>query len=193
VARNKEFDPDAVLARALEVFWTHGYEATSISDLVEQLGIGRASLYSTYGSKHELYLRALDRYVQMRDPGILEALSQPGPALPAVRALVEAYVREAASDHRGCLVVNAAVERLPGDARAARYVHGSWRTLEVALCSALTRARAQGELRADADPRELARFLLVMLQGLRVLGKADADRAVLEAAARQALKVLDAH
>jgi TetR/AcrR family transcriptional repressor of nem operon len=194
VARNKEFDPDVVLERALEVFWTHGYEATSIADLVERLGIGRASLYATYGSKHELYLKALDRYVQMRDPGILDRLSQPGPVLPAVRSLVEAYVREAVedADHRGCLVVNAAIERLPADARAARRVHGSWRTLEVALCSALTRARAQGELEPGADPRELARFLLVMLQGLRVLGKADADRDVLEAAARQALKVLGA-
>lgn len=192
MARNKEFDPAVVLDRALEVFWTHGYEATSISDLVEQLGIGRASLYATYGSKHELYLRTLDRYVQMRDPTVLDQLSQPGPALPAVRSLVESYVRDAAAaDHRGCLVVNAAIERLPGDAQVARHVHGSWHTLEVALCSALTRARAQGELRPDTDPRELARFLLVMLQGLRVLGKADADRAVLDAAARQALKVLD--
>jgi TetR/AcrR family transcriptional regulator, transcriptional repressor for nem operon len=191
MARNKEFDPDVVLERALEVFWTRGYEATSISDLVAELRIGRASLYSTYGSKHELYLRALDRYVQMRDPAVLDQLSQPGPVLPAVRSLIESYVRDAAdTDHRGCLVVNAAIERLPGDAQVARHVLASWHTLEVALCSALTRARAQGELQPAADPRELARFLLVMLQGLRVLGKAEADRGVLEAAARQALKVL---
>jgi TetR/AcrR family transcriptional regulator, transcriptional repressor for nem operon len=192
VARNKGFDPDGVLESALQVFWRHGYEATSINDLVEQLGIGRASLYATYGSKHQLYLRALDRYVQAKNPAVVERLSQPGPVLPAVRELVESYVEESigAAGQRGCLVVNAAIERLPGDSAAARLVQSSWCTLEVALTAALTRARAQGELARDKDPRALAGFLLVVLQGLRVLGKSDSDPGRLAAAGEQALAVL---
>ncbi len=86
MARSKEFDPDVVLGRALELFWQRGYEATSMADLVEHLGIGRASIYATFGSKHDLYLKALERYVRTRDPDLVESLSQPGPALPAVRA-----------------------------------------------------------------------------------------------------------
>jgi TetR/AcrR family transcriptional repressor of nem operon len=192
MARTKEFDPDAVLQAALELFWRRGYEATSMADIVQHLGIGRASIYATFGNKHELYLKALDRYLQLRDPNPIELLSQPGPALPAVRALVQQYAEESACDQqrRGCLVVNAAVERLPGDPAVARRVESSWDTLEVALTSALTRARAQGELADDCDPRALARFLLVVLQGLRVLGKGHPDPERLRDAAAQALTAL---
>jgi TetR/AcrR family transcriptional regulator, transcriptional repressor for nem operon len=192
VSRTKEFDPDAVLGKALELFWERGYEATSMADLVGHLGIARASIYATFGGKHELYMRALDRYVQARDPGLVEMLSQPGPVLPAVRALVEAYAAESVCDERrrGCMVVNAAVELMPRDAAAARRVEASWDTLETALTSALTRARAQGEIGEAKDPRALARFLLVMLQGLRVLGRAHPDPGRVRDAAAQALSLL---
>jgi TetR/AcrR family transcriptional regulator, transcriptional repressor for nem operon len=192
VSRTKEFDPDAVLQKALELFWERGYEATSMADLVRHLGIARASIYATFGGKHDLYAQALDRYVQARDPGLVEMLSQPGPVLPAVRALVEAYATESVCDERrrGCMVVNAAVELLPRDPQAARRVEASWDTLETALTSALTRARAQGEIQEGKDPRALARFLLVVLQGMRVLGRAHPDPGRVRDAAAQALSVL---
>lgn len=192
MSRTKDFDPDTVLQKALELFWERGYEATSMTDLVEHLGIARASIYATFGGKHDLYVRALDRYVQARDPGLVEALSQPGPALPAIRSLIEAYADESVCDERrrGCMLVNAAVELVPRDPQAARRVETSWSTLETALTSALTRARAQGEIAAERDPRAVARFLLVVLQGMRVLGRADSDPARVRDAAAQALSVL---
>ncbi len=82
MARTKEFDPDAALQSALELFWRRGYEATSVADLVEHLGIGRASIYATFGNKHELYLKALDRYAEGRDAVLLAELSQPGTRCP---------------------------------------------------------------------------------------------------------------
>jgi TetR/AcrR family transcriptional repressor of nem operon len=185
----KAFDPDAVLTAAMNLFWRRGYEATSTADLVAELGIARASLYATFGSKQELYLRALDHYLE-RDPTIVELLSRPGPALPAVRALIESYAAEATRDDSGCFVVNAAVERMT-DPAVARRVRTSWDTVEVALTSALLRARAQGELRADAQPRALARFLLVFLQGLRVLGRDDTNPERLADAVCSALTILD--
>jgi TetR/AcrR family transcriptional repressor of nem operon len=192
MARTKEFDPEAVLESAMELFWRRGYEATSTAELVDHLGIGRASLYATFGSKHELYLKALERYVETGDPPIVEALSQPGPALPAVRALVRRFADEASNDElrRGCFVVNAAME-LPADAPAGERVRSSWDTLEVALTSALTRARAQGELASGRDPRSLARFLVVMLQGMRVIGKGGSDPNRLRDAAEETLAALD--
>ncbi len=193
MARTKEFDPDTALGKALELFWERGYEATSMADLVERLGVARASIYATFGGKHDLYLKALERYLETRDAGVVEALSQPGPALPAVRALVAAYVRDSVDDERrrGCMVVNAAVELMARDPQAARRVESSWDTLETALTSALTRARAQGELAEGKDPRALARFLLVLLQGVRVLGRAEPDAGRLRDAAEQALALLD--
>lgn len=176
----------------MELFWRRGYEATSMAQLTAHLGIGRASLYATFGDKRELYHRALRRYLATRDPDPVELLSQPGPALPAVRRLVDLYVEESLHDEqrRGCLVVNSATELLPDDEAVSRLVESSWDTIEVALTSALTRARAQGELAADRDPRALARFLLVFLQGVRVLGRASPDPARLRDAADQALATL---
>ena len=101
MARTKEFDPDAALRAALELFWERGYEATSMADLVERLGIGRASLYATFGGKHELYLKALNLYLRTQDPDPVELLSRPGPVLPAVRALLEKYVEETIQDQIG--------------------------------------------------------------------------------------------
>jgi len=192
MARPKEFDPDEVLDRALELFWERGYEATSMADLIQHLGIGRASLYATYGNKHELYLKALDRYLLKQDPSPLEFLSRPGPALPLVRALVERYAQECACDgnRRGCMVVNAAIERLPGDRLVARRVELAWDGLEAALAAALHRAQVQGELAPEKDPRSLARFLLVFLQGLRVVSKAPSDPKRILDAAKEALSLL---
>ncbi|MFD4501826.1 TetR/AcrR family transcriptional regulator [Streptomyces sp. NPDC058457] len=194
MARTKEFDPDAALLSAMELFWRRGYEATSMADLVEHLGIGRASLYATFGSKHDLYLKALDRYQEERLPPLLRALSGPGPVLPAVRALVRQYAGESAADDlrlRGCLVTNTAAELAPHDPAAARSVERNWDRVETVLHTALVRARARGELPADRDPLALARTLLVLLQGLRLVGKASTDPARVRDAAEQALRLLD--
>ena len=192
MARQREFDADAVLDRALDLFWERGYEATSMADLVEHLGIGRASLYAAFGSKHDLYLKALDRYLLKVEPSPLEFLSRPGPALPLVRALVQHYAEEAACDarRRGCMVANAAVERLPGDPLVARRVEMAWDALEAALAAALHRAQAQGELSPDKDPRALARFFLVFLQGVKVVAKTRSAPERFHDAAREALSVL---
>jgi TetR/AcrR family transcriptional repressor of nem operon len=192
VARTKQFDPDAALQSALELFWQRGYEATSMADLEEHLGIGRASIYATFGNKHELYLKALDRYLENSDP--LRELSQPGPALAAVRAVVRRFATEAsteASRLNGCFVTNTAAELAPRDPAAARRVEHSWDHFETLLHSALVRAQAQGELAGDRDPRALASMLLVLMQGLRVVGKSSSDPARVRHAAEQALALLD--
>ncbi|MFE5796932.1 TetR/AcrR family transcriptional regulator [Streptomyces sp. NPDC056503] len=194
MARTKEFDPEAALQAALDLFWARGYEATSMADLVEHLGIGRASIYATFGNKHELYLKALDRYLETRDPGLVEELSAPGPALPAVRAVVRRFAAEATAEGlrlTGCFVTNSAAELAPRDPVVARRVELSWEQVETLLYAALTRARAQGELPEGRDPRTLSRMLLVLLQGVRVVGKASTDPARVRDAAEEALRLLD--
>ena len=191
MARTKEFDPDTALLHAMELFWSKGYEATSMADLVEHLGVSRASLYSTFGDKHELYVRAYDRYLE-EGVDFVGELSQPGPVMPAVRALLTRYAEESAADteRRGCFVVNTAVELSPHYPVLARRVEANWSLVETALFSALTRARAQGELPECRDPRALARLLLVTLQGMRVVGKSSDDPARLRDAAAEMLTLL---
>ncbi|GAA2210475.1 TetR/AcrR family transcriptional regulator [Nonomuraea monospora] len=187
MARSKEFDPEVALQQALELFWERGYEATSMADLVERLGLARASIYATFGGKRELYLKALERYLEQGR--VIERLSQPGPALPAVQAFLDSYVAEILADElrRGCMVVNTAVEFASRDAVVLAKVVTSWAELETALAGTLIRARAQGEIPAGKDPQALARFLLVLLQGLRVLGRADPDPRRLRDAVEQAM------
>ncbi|MEX5635127.1 TetR/AcrR family transcriptional regulator [Parafrankia sp. FMc2] len=193
MGRTKEFDPDVMLERAMDLFWERGFEATSMADLVEHLGIGRASLYGTFGSKHDLYLAAMRRYLRGSEAGFVTALAQPGPALSAVRAFVQSWVSEALADpdRRGCLIVNAAIELAPRDPEVARQVAVSWSVVETALLSSLLRAQAQGELAADKDAHEIANFLLVVMQGVRVVARAAPDAERLQAAARLALASLD--
>ncbi len=194
MSRVKEFDVDAACDAALELFWRQGYEATSVSDLVAGLGIGKASLYATFGTKHQLYLTALNRYIARGNERFVADFAGPGPALDGVRRLIERYVAEILdeSGRKGCFVVNAAMEMLPKDPEVARVVERSWDALELALRMALSRARAQGEIGAGADPEALAGFLLTVLQGMRVLGKGLDHAARVRATAKQAIAVLEA-
>lgn len=192
MARTKEFDPEVKLHAAMELFLRQGYEATSVADLVEHLGLSRASLYATFGHKDELYRKALDRYNRSQPIQFDEVLAGPGPVLPLVAEVVNRFAAAAKQPDGsgGCLVVNAAVERMAADDAVARQVESSWDFLETALYLALSRAKAAGELAATADPRSQARFVLVMLQGIRVLSRSRAAAERIDDAARHTIAAL---
>ncbi|MFD5092836.1 TetR/AcrR family transcriptional regulator [Amycolatopsis thailandensis] len=194
MSRVKEFDVDVACEAALELFWRKGYEATSVSDLVAELGIGKASLYATFGTKRELYLTVLNRYIARGDKRFIEDFAEPGPALAGVRRLIDRYLAEILdeSGRKGCFVVNAAMEMMSKDPDVARLVERNWDALEMALRMALSRAKAQGELDDAVDPEALARFLLTVLQGMRVLSKGPDPAARAKATAKQAIAVVDA-
>jgi TetR/AcrR family transcriptional repressor of nem operon len=191
MARTKEFDPDAALRSALDLFWRRGYEATSMQDLVDHLGIGRASIYATFGSKHELFLRALDRYSEEAGGRWGHLLSGSGPALLGIRRFIESMAEEAVEDpdRKGGFVTNTVVECLPRDKSAAELVDISINGLQAAIAGALVRAQDQGELGADKDPQALARFMVTFVQGIRVMAKRP-DRQRLRDAVDQALSLL---
>lgn len=192
MSREKEFDVDEALGRAMELFWCRGYEATSLSDLLERLGIGKGSFYNTFGSKHELYLRALDRYRGMMGDLLVSELEEAGPVKPSIKGLLESISEHDLGDpeRRGCMVVNAATELVPHDPEAERRVVSNFVRLEDALRSAISRGQSTGEIPAEKDPAALARFLMTLIQGLRVVGKATCDRTALEDTIDVALEAL---
>ena len=192
MSREKEFDVDEVLGRAMELFWCHGYEATSLSALLEHLGIGKGSFYNTFGSKHELYLRALDRYRSLMGDLLVAELGESGPVKPAIKSLLEAISEQDLGDaeRRGCMVVNAATELIPHDPEAERRVVSNFVRLQDALRATISRGQSTGEIPAEKDPAALARFLVTLIQGLRVVGKATCDRAALEDTVEVALETL---
>lgn len=188
MARTKEFDTGTALRAAMDLFWRKGYEATSMQDLVDHLGIGRASLYATFGSKHELYLAALDLYVEEAGERTLRLFARPGPVLPAIRELIRAFADD--PERKGCLVTNTAVELLPADRACGRRVETNFDLMERDIAAALARAQAQDELPPDRDPHALAAFLVTLVQGIRVMGKLG-NRRRLDDAVAQALALLD--
>jgi len=168
----------------MQTFWTRGYAATSTQDLVDALGINRSSLYSTFGSKDELYRRALHRYVGADEPWVHALLDAPGPIRARLRtALLLAVTDDLDPDRsRGCFVGNAAVERSPVDERVRKLVIGGFRSARDTFADALTRARDRGEVSSDVDVDALASLLLATFEGLRVVAKGSRDRRLVEQA-----------
>jgi len=180
--RTKEFEPEAALHEAMELFWRKGYEATSMRDLLDGMGIGRGSFYATFGDKRSLFLAALDRFEEYRTSWIPEVLGGSDPPLESIRRVFERTVEGLVGfePRRGCLLANSAVELAPHDPEVAERISRYVRRTEDAFERALERARAAGDLSEESDPRALARFLVNNLHGLRVMARAGADRETLE-------------
>lgn len=193
MARPREFDADTALERAMEVFWSKGYEATSLDDLCEVTGLSRSSLYATFGSKRELLLRSVDRYVEQRQPSIAAVLAQPLPIYDAFAALARRFIDQIVSGpgRRGCFLGNCAAELPRNDRAALARVRRGLASTEATFRDALVRAEGRGELPSGADVDAFARFLTAGFQGLRLVGKVNADRAALEDIATTMLRCLE--
>ena len=187
MARSKEFDFEQVLDRALELFRRQGYEATSVDDLVQHLGIGRGSLYATFGSKHALYLAALDRYIEQIGGG---ELPQGLGARETIAAIFYQQMDEALATARlgGCPLINSIAERLPQDRAVAARVQANLSQVEelffVLLCNDASLSLSQ------AESRQTAQMLVNTMVGLRLTAKVVPDRERLLHIVTATLKVL---
>jgi TetR/AcrR family transcriptional repressor of nem operon len=192
MARQKAFDEAAVLDRAMECFWQHGYEKTSIQDLVKHLGVKAQSLYNTFGGKRELYLAALKAYV--RKSTVMETLEQtPSGKAAIVKVFRDSLDSIARSDCRkGCFIANTAVELGPHDPEIAAWIEQERLRAERAYYHALVRAREQGDLpERHRNLVALARYLHNAQSGLMVTAKTVSDRTVLEDIVQVTLSIFD--
>ncbi|HYR75817.1 MAG TPA: TetR/AcrR family transcriptional regulator [Pyrinomonadaceae bacterium] len=193
MARHREFDRDEALHKAMEVFWSRGYSAASIQDLVRHMGINRQSLYDTFGDKHALYLLALDRYREVEGRRMFELLERPGPVKKSLRQLFEGTVEKALCDEqrRGCFMGNAMSELAGRCKETAAKTCTNMAVAEEAFYRALLRGKKEGELKRVSDPRAVARFLYSSLQGLVLMAKATQDRKTLKDVVKVTLWVLE--
>ncbi|MEM9555954.1 MAG: TetR/AcrR family transcriptional regulator [Acidobacteriota bacterium] len=164
--RPREFDRDEALDRALDVFWDKGYGAAAIGDLTRAMGIGRQSLYDTFGDKHSLYLEALRRYAERRLVQARETFEAEGTPLENLRVFFAEWREEALDGTCGCMMVNSSTEVGAVDEAAARIVENTMRRLEDLLAELLERARTAGELTDLASPRALARLIVDAANGM---------------------------
>ncbi|WP_067136329.1 TetR/AcrR family transcriptional regulator [Microtetraspora malaysiensis] len=192
--RPRGFVEEEALDRAIRVFWEHGYEGASLSDLTAAMGINKPSLYIVFGSKEELFKRAVARY---RDTYVAYAAGTLEE--PTAYAVVESYLRAAVdaltgSGHPpGCLSIQGGLSCAPANSGISEFLAGYRAVFEGELAQRLARAEKEGDLEAGTDTAALARFVMSLSQGLAVHAAAGARREDLQAAVDVALRAIAAY
>ncbi|MFF2015612.1 MULTISPECIES: TetR/AcrR family transcriptional regulator [Paenibacillus] len=176
--RPREFKDTAVIDAAMEAFWINGYEGCSTEDLCKQTGLGKGSLYNAFGSKHELYEQALQRYHEQGIQEQSELLQRPLPLKEKLRGLLEWAVQEDFSEtgRRGCLLINAAMERAGVDPMVEQVATRHIGFLEEMLSGLMEQGIETGEITSGRAAKELAGMFLSSYYGLRVLNSSAQNR-----------------
>ena len=192
MARTKAFNPQRALAKAMGVFWRLGYEHASTEILMKAMGIARQSLYDTFGDKRALYLKAL-AYYRDETNGEMQRMLKATPSVKDGFAnLLFGLAAETREQHeRGCLLLSANLQRDTRDAVIADFLRDNQAMVEAIFVEALRRAQTRGELSRAHDPKALAHFFVVTIQGMRATARLKSDRQSLEQVARVALAVFN--
>jgi AcrR family transcriptional regulator len=191
--RPRSFDRDEALSQATMVFWKHGYDATSVAQLTEAMGIGAPSMCAAFGDKRALFEAALVHY--MKTYGTFMArLFEESFGDTSLRLAIRQVLRDAAAmftstEHpRGCMLITAATNCAPESATIAKRLRElrayTVQTLEARVSTAI----ASGELPNDVNPRELALYVSTVLQGLSAQARDGATKAELEAIVETAMR-----
>ncbi len=190
----KAFDPEEALEHARDVFWRCGYDGTAISELEAEMGIGRKSLYDTFGSKRALYLRALEQYTDSVIGRICRGLADPrsGPLQNLERVLEKLQRHHGSGDSHGCLLGVAIAQADPDDVELADLLRGYLARLETAFERNIRSGQAAGVIDPDARAKDLARNLVALTQGMALMGRVTETATLPRSAVRAALHALRA-
>ena len=193
MARPREFDEVAALDGAIECFWRRGFAATSVRDLAAAMGINCASLYNAFGNKRSVFTLALERYLDGSMRARISRFESSRPPKQAIRGFIfEIIARSLADrDHRGCFLVNSAMDVAPHDRGLRTTIAKRLGEIEAFFRRCLIAAQRDGSIPEDRNPVELARLLLGVVLGIRVLARTNPEKALLHGLARPALKLLD--
>jgi TetR/AcrR family transcriptional regulator, transcriptional repressor for nem operon len=183
--RPRSFDVEAAVERAMGVFWSRGYHATALPDLLRATKLSRGSLYAAFGDKHSLFLRALDRYIADALTRMDTEFDPRREPLNGLRAYLAGYVdrTSGANGRRGCLLVAAAMELAGQDTEVGRRIASFFKAMEARVADALSRAKTAGKLADGVEPSSAARILVCFVEGLRVVGKTAPTRLTSQATA----------
>ncbi|MFX1738295.1 TetR/AcrR family transcriptional regulator [Paraburkholderia sp. A1RI_3L] len=183
---------DTVLDGAVRVFRERGYHATSVGDLSEATGLTAGSLYKAFGDKRGVFLAAFAHYVEARNAGLRRLLDRQPSGYEKIRAVLHFYAQSShgSEGRRGCLVVSSATALATFDDEIAAQVEAAMRRSEDLLRQLLRQGQEDGSVAQDIDVTAMARVLLAVLQGFRLIGKSGRTRNDMLAAADQALKLL---
>ncbi len=195
LGRPRDFDETEVLAQATELFWQRGYDATSLSDLLDHMGISRQSLYNTFGGKEQLFHRALEHYIENRLAPMLAGMEAPGADLRSIETHFDVVARETTipgATRKGCLMTNTLVELASQDVEVGKLMRRFRARLENAYLNALRGAEQAGQLKAQLSLEGAAKFLATLDQGMAVVSKSGVSRRQQQSTARLALEAIRA-
>ncbi|WP_438495265.1 TetR/AcrR family transcriptional regulator [Paenibacillus sp. IHBB 3054] len=190
MARTKEFEINEVLDKAIQLFWMQGYEKTSMQDLVDFMGIHRRSIYDTFGDKHALYMKALQRYESTQNKKMRFLVEKQEPVKELIRRFLESSMRKE-GEPQGCFIVNSGVELGVLDHEVASFVEESYSKMEKLLYQLVQTGQQRGELRASLKPEACSHYLLNAWLGLRTMVKTATDQGKLTSIIHTILNTLD--
>jgi TetR/AcrR family transcriptional repressor of nem operon len=190
----KQFDPRLALGRARDLFWSRGYDGTGVADLENDLGVGRKSLYDTFGNKRALYLASLEHYSDDVIAAICAGLKRPGASAFAnlERVLLKLARHHGSGESLGCLLGVGMAQAQRDDAEVAAALRRALARLEAAFERNLQRALDDGEVRPTLRPKDAARQLVALVQGIALLGRVAQSPAALNGAVNSTLDGLRA-
>ncbi|WP_145317969.1 TetR/AcrR family transcriptional regulator [Paenibacillus xylanexedens] len=194
MGRAKAFDTETVLRKATFVFGAYGYEGTSLSLLLSELGIARQSLYDTYGTKHDLFVSALKFYIQQKTEAGIRLLNECTSVRQGVTQLFNEVVNVLTDDERRneCFIINSAVEQAPQNHEIAAFIQMTNQQMEDVFHTALLRGQRNGELKhAEEELPGLARFLNYSRLSLTFTAKSGASAEVLREFVQMTLRAMD--
>jgi TetR/AcrR family transcriptional regulator, transcriptional repressor for nem operon len=176
MGRSREFDENVVLHKAMELFWEQGYEKTSLSDLVEHMGIHRRSLYDTFGDKHTLFLKTIDFYQELIKNKLQVGTLHAETAKQAIQFIFDLTIEGYEDRPWGCLIVNSATEMALRDKEVEEKTEDAFMQAEHYLAELVRKGQETGEFSCDYDAEVLSEILQNTLLGIRVLARTSASK-----------------
>lgn len=191
--RVKLFNEEEVLQKAMGLFWKKGYHATSIQDLVDHLGINRASLYDTYGGKDALFQQAFSLYRNQNKKAMIDFLNNYSSVKEGLAKLFEYAIYDSLQDKdsKGCFVVNTTTELASCDQNMLSIIAGNKQEFEAILYNYLNTGLESGEIPANKDIHAIASLLFTLYNGLKVISKLKPDKKEMLRSVSMSLTVLD--
>ena len=171
MGRPRTYTRDAVVEKAMGVFWRNGYKATSVSDIVRETGLNTASMYKEFGDKDGLFLEALE-YYRGHVIGPRYQILVDNPKMAGVEAFLRNVMTGAAkTEYKGCLMMNHLAQKQVISSDAAIQVGAFCTEIELLVKNALCNAQSDGDLDPDKDPAQLASFVVFCVHGAVLYGR----------------------
>ena len=173
MGRPREFDMDQVLESAINAFWNQGYEATSLSDLMDCMNLQKGSIYKAFGDKHSLFISSLERYLDDVYKFNEEAINCGRTPKDALKQWLDTVFKNVCgqSIKRGCMVVNSLVERVYQDEDTALLVKGYFVRLQKLLVTKIEEGQALNQFRKDCDAKDISQIIIVSYTGMLAMSK----------------------